>query len=64
MAERRSKFNSFLIVLRDLFIVYLVGVALAVGGYFVGKSHGRDQALAEHGSHAKDDAKAQPSASE
>jgi hypothetical protein len=47
MANTKSRFHQFLIAVRDLCLLALLGTALAAGGYFIGKTHGRTQALLE-----------------
>jgi len=50
LAETKSKLQEFLIILRDLCIVVVLGIALAAGGYLLGKSNGRSQELAKRSS--------------
>lgn len=55
MPKEKSKLQEFVIFVRDLCIVMVLGVGLAVGGYYIGKNNGRTQALAQLNSTKKTD---------
>ncbi|MDX2105792.1 MAG: hypothetical protein SFY67_05260 [Candidatus Melainabacteria bacterium] len=60
MPKQKTKFQEFVIFVRDLCIVMVLGAGLAVGGYFIGKNNGHNHALTQLNNQRIDSASQKP----